>query len=378
MEIWVYAIAKNEAKFCRRWLESMSEADGIAVLDTGSTDRTREEIAAWAKEKGWELASAAPVQKGKKTLVMAEKSICPWRFDRARNESLKLVPEWAEILVCMDLDEIIIPGWRDEIEKSWEQGCTTGRYKYVWSFNGDGSDGISYGAEKIHTAGARWKYPVHEILEYPEEERSCWLNIRVEHHPDDRKSRGQYLELLELSVKENPTSDRNMHYLGREYMFRGRWAEAAETLVKHLRLPTATWKPERAASMMYIAQCCKARQMPDKAELWLLRAAMECPESREPWYELGVMMYEGGRWAECARYLSKCLDIKKPDLSYLVRPEAWGGRPWDIISIAWWHLDEYEYAINCAAQALTYSKDERIEENLKLYKKEQAKAIRGE
>ena len=42
MKIYVYAIAKNEAAFARRWMASMAEADGVYVLDTGSTDGTAE------------------------------------------------------------------------------------------------------------------------------------------------------------------------------------------------------------------------------------------------------------------------------------------------------------------------------------------------
>ena len=37
MKIAVYAICKNEESFARRWMESMSEADEVFVLDTGST-----------------------------------------------------------------------------------------------------------------------------------------------------------------------------------------------------------------------------------------------------------------------------------------------------------------------------------------------------
>ena len=40
MKISVYAICKNEAQFVDRWVDSMSEADTIVVLDTGSTDDT--------------------------------------------------------------------------------------------------------------------------------------------------------------------------------------------------------------------------------------------------------------------------------------------------------------------------------------------------
>ena len=43
-KICVYAICKNESKFINRWLASMSEADYIVVLDTGSTDGTYEKL----------------------------------------------------------------------------------------------------------------------------------------------------------------------------------------------------------------------------------------------------------------------------------------------------------------------------------------------
>ena len=36
--ICVYAICKNEEQFADRWMDSMSEADQVVVLDTGSGD----------------------------------------------------------------------------------------------------------------------------------------------------------------------------------------------------------------------------------------------------------------------------------------------------------------------------------------------------
>ena len=43
-KICVYAICKDEMKFIDKWIESMSEADYIVVLDTGSTDGTFEKM----------------------------------------------------------------------------------------------------------------------------------------------------------------------------------------------------------------------------------------------------------------------------------------------------------------------------------------------
>ena len=38
-KICVYAISKNEEKFVDRWMDSVSEADLVIVVDTGSIGR---------------------------------------------------------------------------------------------------------------------------------------------------------------------------------------------------------------------------------------------------------------------------------------------------------------------------------------------------
>ena len=94
-KICVYAIAKNEEKFVERWVESMKEADKIYVLDTGSTDNTLKKLS--------DLG-----------VFVERKEITPWRFDVARNESLKMVDLDTDICVCTDLDEVFVPGWRKQ------------------------------------------------------------------------------------------------------------------------------------------------------------------------------------------------------------------------------------------------------------------------
>ena len=115
-KICVYAICKNESKFVKRWVESMKEADEIYVLDTGSEDNTRD------------LLESLGVHVYKKT-------ISPWRFDTARNESLKLVPSDCDICVCTDLDEVFESGWRAKLENIWEENITRLAYNYNWKLD---------------------------------------------------------------------------------------------------------------------------------------------------------------------------------------------------------------------------------------------------
>ena len=125
MKIIVYAVCKNESKFVNRWMDSMAEADAVVVLDTGSSDDTVEKL----RRRG-------------ATVEQAE--ILPWRFDTARNRSLALVPDDADICVCTDLDEVFHPGWRAALEAAWTPGTQQARYRYTWSFRPDGSAGVVF------------------------------------------------------------------------------------------------------------------------------------------------------------------------------------------------------------------------------------------
>ena len=350
MKIIVYAIAKNEAQFAERFMASCSEADGVYILDTGSTDGTPELLS--------ELGATVQVA-----------VIDPWRFDTARNASLELVPEDADVCICLDLDEVLCPGWREALEGAWAPGTTRARYTYVWSHTPDGGDGVVFFADKIHARhGYHWAHPVHEVLAADWPENSVTIPaLRIDHWPDDSKSRGQYLPLLELSVQENPDDDRNMHYLGREYMFHGRWGDAIATLMRHLAMPSATWKAERAASMRYIARCCDALGDWQSAAHWLERAAEEAPTQREAPYTLAMLYYRREDWPLCRYWAMRTLSIAVRDNNYITEPEAWGAEPYDLMAIASWRLGQHEDAVRAAEQALELEPgNERLRENLRI------------
>lgn len=368
MKVAVYAICKNERQFLDRWLVSMSEADTICVLDTGSTDGTCAKL----KDIGslW-------VNRGtcvKEVPVICKRSkIEPWRFDVARNESLKLIPADTDICVCTDLDEVFRPGWRAALEAAWVPGTDICRYEYVWNFNADGSDGVTFLGEKIHRYGSfRWAHPVHEVLEravdVPAQNNYVHaLGVRLEHHADNTKPRTSYLPLLELSIIERPEDDRNSHYLGREYMYYGRYDEAIAELKRHLSLPSATWADERCASMRYIAKCYAAIGDDGEARRWLLRACGEAPGLREPWYELAGLLYRSEDWYGIIWAAEQALAITERSMSYINEPEAWGAGPWDLLSLGYWYTGARGKALEAAERAVERApRDERLRRNLEL------------
>ena len=355
MKVIVYAITKNEEKFVNRWCESMREADEIYVLDTGSDDDTVKLL----KENG---------------VNVIVKEIVPWRFDVARNESLNMVPEDVDICVCTDLDEVFVPGWRNEVENAWTEGNNRLRYVYNWSLDKENRPIVSFYGEKIHSRkGYKWSHPVHEILKYDgnNEKFEITDNVVINHYPDFSKSRGSYLPLLELSVKEDPEDDRNMHYLGREYMYYSSWNECIDTLIRHLNLPTAIWKDERCASMRFIARSYTNIGRYDEAKLWLKKAIEEAPYLRDPYVEMALLDYRLGNDIEVIKNCTLALTIKENKKTYINESFCWDYTIDDLLSISYYNLGLYDISLYYVNRALEYdNNNERLIENRKIiYKK---------
>lgn len=346
--IAVYAISKNEAQFVKRFCESAKGADLILIADTGSTDDTAEVAA----ECG---------------AIVHDICITPWRFDTARNAALALVPRDIDICISLDLDEVLEPGWREEIEKVWKPETTRLRYFFDWGA------GIKFLYEKIHARhGYLWHHPCHEYPVPDGRITEVWAQtdkLLVTHHPDPTKSRGQYLDLLAVSVKEDPRCPRNAFYYARELTFYAKWHEAIAALNKYLAMPEATWPNERCYAYRLLGKCYAELSDYRNAESNFLRACSEAPNTREPWCELAMLYYRQSRWAECYAASQRALGIKDRALVYTCDPAVWGDWPHDLAAISAHHLRMREAAIKHGEAALELSPtNKRLADNLNYYR----------
>jgi len=345
MKIAVYAISKNEEQFVKRFCDSAKDADLIIIGDTGSTDNT----VALAKECG---------------AVVPRIYITPWRFDKAREAVLALIPPDIDICISLDLDEVLEDGWREEILRVWDKDTTRLRYKFDWGC------GISFYYEKIHARhGYFWAHSCHE---YPrpdpriQEVYAHTDKLLVSHHPDPTKSRGQYMPMLELAVKEDPRCPRNAFYHARELTFYQRWQEAIEALNRYLEMPEATWQNERCYAMRLLGKSYEETGYDSEALKWYRLACAEAPFTREPWVDLSMYCYRRSMWSESLFCATQALGVVDRALVYTCDPAVWTEKPYDLASIASWHLGMKDQAIAYCKEALKYApSDIRILNNLK-------------
>lgn len=344
LKICVYAISKNESQFVRRFCDSAKDADLILIADTGSTDDTVK----LALECGAKVHDIC---------------IKPWRFDLARNAALALIPGDYDVCISLDLDEVLEPGWREEIERVWTAETTRLRYKFDWGC------GISFFYEKIHhRSGYRWWHSVHEYPRPDGRITEVYAHtdmLLVSHHPDNTKSRGQYMPLLELAVKEDPHCPRNAFYHARELTFYARWSEAITALNKYLAMPEATWQNERCYAMRLLGKSYDELGNSWEAHKWLRLACAEAPGTREPWVELSMFCYRRGLWLEGYSAAKQALLITDKALVYTMDPSVWGEKPWDLASICAWNLRLKDEATQLCRKALEFAPtDSRLLSNL--------------
>lgn len=195
IKLAVYAICKNEIDKIENWLEKVQEADYICILDTGSTDGTYEFL-----EK-------------QSNITLKQYIFDYFRFDDARNMSLELVPEDADICLPLDIDQIPDPYFSQKIKNKWSEDIDKLYLPQYFKFSN------SSGRWFAHTKkNAFWKYPVYEQITF-NKRGAKFIEIfdtMIIHYDDNEKeSHKQYLALAELGVKERPSDPYCKHTLHR-------------------------------------------------------------------------------------------------------------------------------------------------------------------
>lgn len=360
-KICVYAICKNEIQFAKKWIDSMSEADYIVVLDTGSTDGTYEFL-----------------QHDPRITRVEQKVIKPWRFDVARNESMKLVPDDANILFCTDFDELLEPGWGDLVRSSWKEDTERGKYMYAWSHTVNGEGGVTFIYDKMHNRNYHWVFPVHEVLlnihgntiaEKSHLDPNHVVNfgdkVYLHHYPDLSKSRSSYLDLLKLRVQENPNEPYSHYLLGREYGTLQMWDDALKEFEIVLTLPDVIETPlVKYCIYGYMGDIYLIKQNLELAIQYYTKQILEDKTHREPYCCLAEIYNALGMYSTAIGYIEDALQYSYRHYDWSERESVWNEKVYDILSVSYYYLDRIDAGLINAIKAMKLApNNERIRKN---------------
>lgn len=362
-KICVYAICKNEEKFVDRWLESMSEADYVVVLDTGSTDNTYDLL-----------------KNDSRVTRVEQKEINPWRFDVARNESMKLIPEDTTIFVCTDLDEVFEPGWADILRNEWDEKKHKKAWcSMIWSHKEDGSPARIYYHSRIHSNEFKWKYPVHELLVKKDDENciitevntlNAFGKVNLHHYPDGEKSRNSYLKLLELRVKEDKEDWYGLLYLAHEYFYRDKFEKSIEVLNYIINNQFEHYSNlEIANCYLFLGDNYKKLGKNIDAINFYNKAIETDPTYREPYLNAASIYNDLKEYESAILLVNQALSRTYRHYNWLEKDDSWVEQPYDLLAVAYYYLNKYDKAYENGIVAVMLNRnDTRLRNNLLYYK----------
>ena len=315
MEFSIAIIARNGGKTLPTLFESLKhfiKAGGEVVLvDTGSTDNTRE-IAAAAGCKVFEkrfdvlidLDDVATINQ--RLCVNNDAPILKlgdtyFNFAAARNFAAAQCSN--DYVLAVDCDCIVR-------SLNWEKLNTIIKTNAADVYEGDYDFGGGLFLSCIlayNRKVAKYTGVCHEVLDGYKTHGIISDNIYKLQHRNDDKPRGQYLTALAHQWYYNQTDPRSTHYLGKLLFYSGRFFSAAEILSAHVKMADA-WLPERSESAILTGHCLWRQKQAHCTEWWLLAFELY-PHRRAPLIALAEFYKLHKNWTKVAAYASAALEI---------------------------------------------------------------------
>jgi hypothetical protein len=329
MRIGIYALAKNAAQFVDRWHASTAGADVCVVTDTGSVDGTDSLLAS-------------------RGVTVVPARIVPWRWDVAHTQSLNALPPDLDLCIRLDMDETLVSGWRDLVERLAVERDglrpTKIRHLYQWA------PGVTFALDRVHSRdGYRYTGATHEgLVRWHGEERTACTNEllivqdRGEREPERPDSDRM---LLEVAVRESPQDARMRWYFARELDYASDPRAVAEYLT-FLSLPGGSFH-ERAHACRQMSLLC-----PSEARHWLMKAFVEAPAEPEAACRLAWDCRSKKDFAGTFYWGSFAIQANPELCSHASDPSAYGPLPWLWTAEAAMQTGQYANAGRIARDAL--------------------------
>jgi glycosyltransferase involved in cell wall biosynthesis len=242
MKLWVSLIVKNEESCLDQCLGSVKAADGIVIVDTGSSDKTPE------------------IARKYTPYVSVGEYLWDDNFAEARNYALDKIPQqdgdfW---VLSIDADEVLeedgIFKIKNAILKSEDKQTVN-----VRMISSDGSTEHSY--PRVFRKGVRWVGIAHETPSISDNNHQD-IVIRYGYSEAHKLDPKRMLRILSNAVAKD-SSSRNLYYLAREYWYLKEYENAIRIWTEVLE--KSSWKAERADTYLMLARCYWSLSRGDEA-----------------------------------------------------------------------------------------------------------------
>jgi len=352
-------IVKNEEKILEKCIDSVkSIIDEFVIVDTGSTDGTKDIIKKYGKLHEIPFAN----------------------YVKTKNAALKLAK--SDYILFLDADETVVSGL-EFLKEHAETGTECVYAKII-----EGSDDVianTYFRARLWKNNGKWKFVgpgVHETLSGGESLITDHrILIRHDHShrtPESYKEKfNQYVEILNKHLKKHPKDPRTTFYLGRTYKDVGNYLESITQYKRYLDFNT-TFIDERWQAAYDIALCWKSQGEYSQCVDACALAEKIDPRRAETFVLLGQIYFDLQNWDESIKWFTKASELPVPtDVMLFMNPLAHKEIPLDYLVLCYDKKKEYHKASEITEQLINFlsKPDQRLVNNLTWLRKQEYKNI---
>ncbi len=345
-------IVRNEEDVLDRCLSSVKGiADEIVIVDTGSTDRTKEIAAA----HGARLFDFTWIDD----------------FSAARNAAFEKAE--MDFILWLDADDVIDPENREAfitLKETIEPDTDVMMMRYHVAFDQEGKPTYTFFRERLlrRASEFRWGGRVHEAI--TPRGKIVKSDIAIRHEKMKAGDPSRNLRIYEKMIAEGETLEpRHRYYYARELFSGGREAEAIPLLNACIDDP-ATWVENRLGACRDLAGIYQRRGDTDKALEALVKTFVLGEPRAETCCDIGGIYMRLMKYKTAAfwyRLAPQCTPTD--DEGGFALPECRGYIPMMQLCVCYDHLGLYELAEACNEQAAQFKKgDQAVEMNREYFK----------
>lgn len=346
-------IVKNEEETLARCLDSVKDAvDEIVIVDTGSTDQTRE-IAGRYTGRVYDFA---------------------WVNDFAAARNFAFSKGEKDYLMWLDADDILKPEDARkliQLKQTLSPEVDMVLLPYHTAFDGQGRPTFLYYRERLvrRNAGFYWEGAVHEVI--APRGRILTGDAAVTHQKPPHRTAGQRnLQIYEQQLREGKKlSPRDRFYYARELTYAGRDADAALVLENFLSSPEG-WVENKISACMDLAGCYERLGKDGQRLFSLLRSlAFDSPRA-EVCCELGRYFLAWQKYAQAAFWYETALTRPRSDQTGgFALAECYGYLPCIQLCICYDRMGDREKAEEYNERAARYQpEDPYVQKNREYFK----------
>ncbi len=318
-------IVKNEERVLARCLDCVRQfADEIIIVDTGSTDKTKEIASKYTNNVYYFM----------------------WcdDFSKARNYSFSLATK--DYIMWLDADDVLE---YSEIEKinqlKLNMVADTYMLKYATSFDERGNPSFVFERERIikNDSRALWQGFVHEaIVPFGRIEH---LDITIQHRKITSHYTKRNLNLFRKELKRGVKFNaREQYYYARELFYWGYYKKCKTELNKFFKMPHR-FLPNTIDAILIISKCYEKLCEIENAKKWLYEGLNIMPNT-EIVCELARLYQLQGNINSAIYFYESALNISKPTLQGLfVREEYYYLIPLLELVVLYYNIGDIEKAL---------------------------------